>query len=175
MQVLHAGCGNGKLPLRFEGWGQVRLDIDPDTTPDIVASMASMPAVASGSVDAVYSSHALEHLHAHEVLPALGEFWRVLRSGGFVLLNVPDLQAAALYIMEDRLDERIPLQVGIKGPSAHDLCYGHGPSIASGNPYMAHHTGFTARSLGEHLAKAGFSNVEVTRTGLDLWAEARKR
>lgn len=35
---------------------------------------------------------------------------------------------------------------------------------------MAHKTAFTAETLKDKLEKAGFSNVEVRREGLNLWA-----
>jgi hypothetical protein len=61
--VLHVGCGECEElhpTFRAPGWREVRLDIDPEVQPDIVASIVSMPMVPSGSVDAVYSSHNLE-------------------------------------------------------------------------------------------------------------------
>ena len=43
------------------------------------------------SVDAVFSSHNIEHLYPHEVPLALKEFMRVLKPDGFVLMTCPDL------------------------------------------------------------------------------------
>ena len=82
-RVLHAGCGHPdprKLHARFRTaqWEEIRLDIDPATRPDIVADMRDMSVVETHSMDAVWSSHSLEHLHAHEVPTALAEFARVL-------------------------------------------------------------------------------------------------
>src|SRR5689334_5651155 len=81
--VLHVGCGQfraEKLHPQFRkpNWREVRLDIDPAARPDIVASMTAMDGVPSASVNAVWSSHSLEHLYPHEVPVALGEFHRVL-------------------------------------------------------------------------------------------------
>jgi predicted SAM-dependent methyltransferase len=42
-----------------------------------------MKAVASESVDAIFSSHNIEHLYPHEVPVALAEFIRVLKPGLF--------------------------------------------------------------------------------------------
>jgi predicted SAM-dependent methyltransferase len=82
-QVLHVGCGPPNpqalhATFRSDGWRELRLDINPAVEPDIIASMTQMDAVASGSVDAVWSSHNLEHPYAHEVPLALAEFYRVL-------------------------------------------------------------------------------------------------
>ena len=69
-KLLHVGCGpKHPLPAFLTGdeWQEIRLDIDPNVKPDIIASITHMAAVDNASVDGVYSSHNLEHLFAHEV------------------------------------------------------------------------------------------------------------
>ena len=176
--VLHVGCGPaapGRLPDAFfpDGqWREIRLDIDPLAAPDIVASITDMAAVPDASVYAVWSSHNLEHLFAHEVPAALAEFRRVLRPGGFALITVPDLQSVAARVAEDRLAE--PAYLSPAGPvSPLDMLYGHGAQIATGNAFMAHRTGFTARSLEAALVAVGFPLVRVVRDDrYALWATA---
>jgi SAM-dependent methyltransferase len=177
-QVLHVGCGPKrieKLHQTFHGqdWREIRVDIDPEVNPDVVASMTEMPQISSGSMDAVWSLHNLEHLFAHEVPIALREFFRVLKPGGFVLLTMPDLQKAAEFIAQGRLED--PIYQSPAGPiAAIDICFGHRASVARGNVFMAHRTGFTANSLSQKLAACGFRNVRVDRKNLDLWAIAYK-
>lgn len=55
---------------------------------DIVAGLP----VEDGSVDAVYSSHVLEHLYRDDLPRALANTWRVLRPGGVFRLVLPDLE-----------------------------------------------------------------------------------
>lgn len=179
--VLHVGCGprgSAQLPAIFHGngWREIRLDIDADVRPDVVASMTDMSPVASGSVDAVYSCHNLEHLYAHEVEVALREFRRVLRDSGRAVVIVPDLQAAARLIVEDKLDK--PAYISPAGPiTPLDMLYGYRPLVASGNPFMAHKTGFSQRTLADALIRAGFAQATVSREQLafNLWAVAYKR
>lgn len=176
--VLHVGCGMAdprKLPPAFfapDAWREVRLDIDPGVAPDIVATITDMRAVDSASVDAVWSAHNLEHLFAHEVPLALAEFRRVLRPEGFALVTVPDLQRAAELVAQDRLAD--PAYVSPAGPIAPlDMLFGHGAAIAAGNHFMAHRTGFTARTLEAALCGAGFGAVRVVRDeSFALWATA---
>jgi SAM-dependent methyltransferase len=174
--VLHVGCGPAhpaKLhpAVRGQGWREVRLDIDPAVGPDIIASTTDMTAVPTGFADAIWSSHNVEHLYPHEVPIALAEFRRVLKPDGLVLVTLPDLQRVAELIAQDRLEE--PAYVSPAGPIAPlDILYGHRPPIAAGNVYMAHRTGFTARTLGQALMRAGFARAIVQRDGFDLWTVA---
>jgi ubiquinone/menaquinone biosynthesis C-methylase UbiE len=165
------------LHPRFRGseWDEVRLDIDPSVEPDIVASIVDMSKVPSESVDAVWSSHNVEHVYPHEVPLVLRGFYRVLRRGGFALITLPDLQAAAKLIAADKLED--PAYVSPAGPIAPlDMVYGHRDSVRQGNEFMAHRTGFTARTLTEKLRTAGFAQVKVDRgSDMALWAEAEKR
>lgn len=177
-RVLHVGCGSyarEKLHPVFRGdaWEEVRLDIDPAVAPDIVASITDMTPVADSSVDAVYSSHNLEHLYAHEVPTALKEFRRVLRRDGFALLTMPDLQEVARLVATGQLAE--PAYVSPMGPIAPlDILFGLGTAVASGNVFMAHRTGFTSQFLINALIAAGFAEVTAQRvpSAFSLWAVA---
>jgi SAM-dependent methyltransferase len=176
--VLNVGCGYSPrqgLHPAFQGaeWQEVRLDIDPSVNPDVICSMIDMAPVASDSIDAIWSSHNLEHLHRHEVPVALAEFLRVLRPGGQMLLTMPDLQKIAELVANDGLEDEAYLSPS--GPiTPLDMIYGHSPSLAHGNEYMAHKTGFTARTLGTLLVEAGFDGVMLKREGFALWARAHK-
>lgn len=175
-RVLHVGCGApnpAKLPAMFfpaDSWAELRLDIDATVAPDIVASITDMRAVADASVDAVWSSHNLEHLFPHEVPLALAEFRRVLKPDGFALMTMPDLQQIAALVAEDRLTEAAYMSP--MGPiTPLDMLYGHGASLAQGNAFMGHRGGFTVRSLEAALLAAGFPQVRVMRDGaFALWA-----
>jgi predicted SAM-dependent methyltransferase len=174
--VLHVGCGNPnpmKLHSTFRSsqWREVRLDLDPNTRPDIVASITHMPEVSDQSVDAVWSSHNLEHLYAHEIPVALGEFRRVLKPGGFVLITTPDLQEAAKAVAAGNVDDA--LYESPAGPvTALDVLFGFQKSVASGNEFMAHRYGFTTKTLGRFLEQARFRRGRVDRHGMYLWARA---
>lgn len=177
-RLLHVGCGHAdsrKVPEHWfpaATWQEIRLDIDPAVAPDVVASISDMTAVATGSVDAVWSAHNIEHLYAHEVPLALAEFRRVLTPGGFVLLTVPDLQQVAELVAQDRLTDSAYLSPA--GPiTPFDMLYGLRAAIAHGNHFMGHRGGFTARTLQAVLYEAGFPTVRVVRDQhFALWAAA---
>ena len=178
---LHVGCGSKRKARTTRGfdtplWDELRLDIDPSVSPDIIGTMTEMGAVRSASVDAVYSSHNIEHLYAHEVPVALGEFLRVLNDDGFAVITCPDLQTVAALVAEDKLAE--PAYVSPAGPiTPLDMLYGHRPHLARGNLYMAHRCGFTLKVLMGTLRAAGFVSVVGRRrpAAFELWALATKR
>ena len=175
---INAGSGpkaNNRLPGYFGSWRQIRVDIDPGTKPDIVASITDLSSVPDGSVDAIWAAHCVEHLYPHEVPAALSEFRRVLRKTGFACIVVPDLQAIAEWIATDRLLETIYQSPA--GPvTAHDMIWGFGPAIATGNLAMAHRCGFTPTPFVQSLTRAGFAEVQIRRKNtLELVALALRQ
>ena len=170
---LHVGCGpkrQDRTPFAGKPWRELRLDIDASVQPDVVGTMTDMGAVADGSVDAVFSSHNIEHLYPHEVALALAEFRRVLKPGGFVLITCPDLKSVCSLVAEDKLTEAA-YQSGMGPITPLDILYGHRGSMQQGNLYMAHRCGFTAKVLAGTLQAAGFSSaVKARPQHFDLWA-----
>ena len=177
--VLHVGCGSAtiaKMPSGFQdGWREIRFDINPAVKPDIIGTITDMKAVRNDSVDAVYSSHNIEHVYAHEVRQVLMEFRRVLKPDGFLVVTCPDLESVAAHVAAGKLAD--PLYHSPAGPiSPLDILYGHGAAIARGETYMAHRTGFTAKLLNQHVGAAGFPTVGIRRRPqhFDLWLLATK-
>ena len=71
-QFLHLGCGHLRKDrstpeFRTDKWDEVRVDIDSNVDPDIEATMTDLSVIEDKSYDAIYSSHNIEHLYAHEV------------------------------------------------------------------------------------------------------------
>ncbi len=175
--VLHIGSGPRGIhrlhPIFQAGWREVRLDLDPSVEPDIVCSTADMRAhVASETFDAVWSSHNIEHLYDHEVPRAFAEIVRVLKPDGFFLVRCPDLETVLEAALRDGLESTA--YVSPAGPiTPLDMLFGHRASVARGNAFMAHRTGFTDIRLGRLLLEAGFAHVSTKRaSGFDLWAAA---
>ena len=157
---LHVGCGpqNQSQIKGFDNddWKEIRFDIDENVNPDIVGTLTDMKLVKTGSVDAVYSSHNIEHIYPHEVRIALKEFYRVLKDDGIVVITCPDLQSICEAVVNDKLleplyktDEGLPI-------SPIDILFGWRVPIAQGNEYMAHKGGFTYSVLNTAFFEAGF-------------------
>lgn len=167
--------GSARLPAMFAAWRELRIDVDAKVAPDILADTTDLSSIESGSVDAVWSSHCLEHVYLHQVGKAVSEAYRILVDDGFLCVIVPDLQAIAEYLAADRLHETV--YESPAGPViAHDMIFGFGPYLAQGRASMAHKCGFTPTLLLQKLREAPFAEIIMRRrANSELAAVACKR
>lgn len=177
--VLNVGCGEdkpGRIHAEFKDeaqWFELRLDMNASVKPHILGDLSDLSMLPDGAVDAVLSSHNIEHLFAHQVSVTLKGFFRVLKFGGQLILLCPDLQTIAAFIAQGKLETT--LYTSPSGAiSALDMVYGLSKAIEGGNPFMAHRTGFTHETLAMKLKEAGFSNLIITRDRFDMEVVARK-
>lgn len=145
----------------FSGWQEVRVDVDAGCKPDIQADLTDLrQVIPDGAADLIYCSHVIEHFFDHDVPKVLAEFARILHPDGAVVLRLPDLAAVVRSFDEGDLER--PLYHSPSGPiAALDVIYGHRRSIAEGNTFMAHRTGFTEASLARRVLVAGFDEVQT--------------
>lgn len=90
-RVLDLGCGQDKVfPTAIGVDNRVDaklfgIQIKPDIA---VETCERMPFFADESADTVFSSHLLEHIADYR--GALAEWWRLVKSGGYLILYLPD-------------------------------------------------------------------------------------
>ncbi|MCX7897215.1 MAG: methyltransferase domain-containing protein [Rhodocyclaceae bacterium] len=176
--LLHVGCGPQTirdLPPGFsQGFREIRVDLDASARPDLIASFTDLSVIPDASVDAIFTSHTLEHLYWFEVSQALAECRRVLRPQGMLVITCPDLQAVAKLIAEDRIDD-----VAYHSPAGpitpFDIVYGYRPFVQLAPQTMSHKCGFTLRTLTNAVCEAGFRAYIGHRRPhhFDLWLLAR--
>ena len=168
---LHVGCGYSDKSRCFgfesDYWKEIRLDIDKTVSPDIVGTLTDMSSVETGSVDAIYSSHNIEHIFPHEIPIALKEFYRVLNDDGIVVITCPDIQSVGQALAQDKVLEPL-YNSPIGDVTPFDILYGHRATTADGNIFMAHKTGFTYSLLDRVFSEAGFK-ARVGGKKLDLF------
>lgn len=90
MLKLHIGCGR----RHFEGY--VNIDKYPTGAADLTAPAHELP-YEDATVDAIYTSHMIEHLPPREFAAALVEWHRVLKPGGSLTVRCPNFE---LYVRE---------------------------------------------------------------------------
>jgi len=150
-------------------------EVEKANLPEKTEESESSITIEDKSYDAIYSSHNIEHLYAHEVELALNEMSRVLKDDGFLIITCPDLKSVAAQVAEGRLVET--LYESGKGPiSALDILYGLRSDIRDGNYHMAHKVGFTAQVLYSSLLTFGFKRAVIAEHPATyvLWGIATK-
>lgn len=145
--VLNVGSGKIKSSSQtslFQNYKELSLDAS-DCNPDIIGDIRDLKEVPNNSVNAIYASHVVEHVHFHEVPQVLLSFMRVLTDDGFALIRVPDIGKISHLIEDKLLEKYYDSSLGPVTPL--DMLYGHTGLIAQKGSYMAHKTGFTLKSM----------------------------
>lgn len=142
---LHLGCG----PEKREGW--INIDTQSEVKPDIVSSVDKLPMFYEGSVDVIEANHLFEHLTYDQALSALVEWSRILKPGGELFLEMPDLDACIRML--GRHKDPQGFDIGMIG------IYGYPPMITSEGMSQVHKWGWTRTTLVEALRNAGFEQI----------------
>ena len=159
LRVINVGGGGSReIPAFYKGWDQDILDIDPAVKPDILCDAKKMRTLKAGKYDAVFCSHNLEHFYKHEVPAVLDGFMHVLKPEGFAQIAVPDMTSLFEAVKGRDIDETW-YTVPAGNISFHDVIYGWGKMVGSGNEFFSHKCGFTEKSMTKVLTKAGFKKV----------------
>lgn len=144
---LNIGCGNRRLP------GYTGVDLSPNSAAaDIFAPADDIP-LADACADEVMVIHLVEHLYPWDLPHALAEWARLLKSGGKLVIEAPDLIKCCLNLIEGRRGKH-PNQMGLWGIYGDDRAK---------DPLMMHRYGYTFASLAPLVETAGFHGM-VERT-----------
>jgi hypothetical protein len=164
-RVLNVGGGaNRGLPPEYEGYQQLVLDIDASVRPDFIMDALDMVKMEPNQFDVAYSSHNLEHFYYHHVPVILAGMFHVLKPGGKIDVRVPDIMEIISIVAQSGMDLEDPLYYTPEKYSVAplDVIYGWSKVIAlTGQPYFAHKTGFSCKSLHRALGQAGFIDLEI--------------
>jgi predicted SAM-dependent methyltransferase len=95
--ALHLGCGQRRIG------GFVNIDLNHGRAVDYVCSITRLPC-RSNSVERIESYHVFEHLRQGSVAGALQEWFRVLRPGGSMVMELPDFDADIREYMAGNLE-----------------------------------------------------------------------
>lgn len=135
---LNLGAGRQRL----EGY----LTVDADGEPDIKGDVRQIP-LEPESVDEIMAIHLFEHLPRWETDKTLAHWFSLLKPGGLLVLELPDLTKCCQNILAGQTD-----QMGLWG------LYGD-PKYET--EIMCHRWGWTSHALADHLRVAGFRKVKV--------------
>ena len=173
MKVLSVGSGGEGLPKEYDGWEQVRLDIDEKHKPDIVADARMLWSLPPAEYDAIYCDHCLEHFSEPEVLDVLKGCLHLLQPNGYLEIIVPDLRQVMEAVVLASFDiDTILYKVPLGAIRVLDILYGHQAQVKQ-SPFMTHKSGFTVSYLNKVLRSVGFT-ATFKRGNLEFTAKARR-
>lgn len=141
---INVGCGEKRLP------GYIGVDVVARGAADIVAPAHAIP-LDDGVADEVLAIHLLEHMYPWEAEKAITEWKRLLKPGGKLMLELPNLKKCIENILSGfQKDGKHPDQMGWWG------LFGDGRSE---DAYMMHRYGYTPQSLADVLHRHGFTEI----------------
>lgn len=147
MLKLNLGCGDKLLD------GYVNIDYASTRRgikPDIELDIRDLTDFMADTIDEILSVHVVEHFYRWEVNQILRNWLRVLRPGGKIILECPNLLFACEQILKDPLNACLDDK---RGQLSMWPLYGD-PSW--GDPLMCHKWAYTPQTLITTLESAGF-------------------
>lgn len=155
-EILVADIGAGIDSPWFGAHATIkRYDIDPSTRPDVRCDIRAIPE-PDETFDVVTTRHTLEHFMWEECPALIREWTRILKVGGHLRINVPNLAYAAREIV--RADDDPDYSPGL-----YPLWQVYGKQV--GNFGEVHRNGFLQKSLHRLLEHCGLTDVEVIVSG----------
>lgn len=141
---LNIGCG----ARRIEGFTGV--DAVKRPAADIIAPAHKIP-LKTGTVEEIMAIHLVEHVFRWETPLLLREWARLLKPGGRLVLEMPDLVKCCQNIISGRIEGgKHPDQLGLWGLFGDDR---------TKDQFMAHRTAWTFTTLRPLVAEAGFKDI----------------
>ena len=139
----------GNDAQRPADWGWDTVNLDPSVRPTYKAPANKIPC-ADGEYDLIYASHILEHIPYSpkyvNVHKTLAEWARVLKTGGTLMVGVPDCETLCRLYLNSTGQKRFGVM---------RMMYGGQTS-----QWDFHQVGFDQELLSAYLVHAGFGDIE---------------
>lgn len=110
------------------------------------------------SVHEILSVHVIEHLNPFQVVPAMREWKRILKPGGKIVIECPDIKALCENFV--KADD---------GTRMHILNCIYGTGTINEPSFTPHLFGWYDKTLVSHLEQAGFTNCTVMKANFEHW------
>lgn len=148
---LNLGCGDKILP------DYVNVDVVESRKgmkPDVLCDLHQLTPFDNAFADEILSVHVVEHFWRWEVRDILKEWVRVLKPGGRMVLECPNLESACRHFLENT---ELHSREDQNGQRSMWVFYG---DPAWKDPYMIHRWGYTPDSLARLMQEVGLVDVK---------------
>jgi ubiquinone/menaquinone biosynthesis C-methylase UbiE len=147
---LNLGCGDKILD------GYINVDAANERAgkqPDIICDVRNLENFADNYADEILAVHVVEHFWRWEVVQIIKEWVRVLKPGGKMILECPNLKSACEEFLKD---PDLYSGSGQEGQRTMWVFYGD-PRWT--DPLMVHRWGYTPLSLARIMHEAGLRDL----------------
>lgn len=147
---LNLGCGDKILE------GYVNVDVVESRAgrePDVRCDLHHLTPFSDAAADEILSVHVIEHFWRWEVVDILREWVRVLKPGGRMVIECPNLFSACMEFL------RNPGVASGSGPEGQRTMWVFYGDPRWQDPYMVHRWGYTPESLAVVMHEAGLVNI----------------
>ncbi len=147
---LNLGCGDKILP------GYVNVDVveaRAGMRPDVICDLHDLAPFADASAEEALSVHVVEHFWRWEIRDVLREWVRVLKPGGRMIVECPNILSACQTFLQD------PTQFARADQAGQRTMWVFYGDPQWKDPLMIHRWGYTPQSLSALLAEAGLADV----------------
>lgn len=146
---LNIGCGGRRLH------GYVGIDAVERSAADIVATADKIP-LPDACANEIIALHLFEHFYRWQCDEVITEWKRLLRPGGVLVLELPNLIKCCQNILDGRMRAgKHPEQLGMWG------AYG---DPREGDAFMAHRWGWSPQTITAFLTANGFVKIKERPT-----------
>ncbi len=147
---LNLGCGDKILP------GYVNVDVveaRAGMKPDVICDLHDLAPFADATADEILSVHVVEHFWRWEIRDVMREWARVLKPGGRMIIECPNILAACQTFLEN------PQQFSREDQNGQRTMWVFYGDPKWKDPLMIHRWGYTPDSLKELLNEVGLADV----------------
>ncbi|MDB4726089.1 methyltransferase domain-containing protein [bacterium] len=145
MIAINLGCGQRKIP------NYINVDLNPASEPEVLADITQKLPFDDNYADEICSFHVIEHLDRNSVDDIIDDWFRILKPGGKLVIECPDLMKIAKTLLQpfshNHAEWARMTVMGIYGNPADPI------------PFMMHKWGYTPESLTRILKLHGFTNI----------------
>lgn len=145
---LNLGCGDKILP------GFINVDFAEERKgkkPDLQADIRKLHMFADNSVDQILTVHVVEHFYFWELPAILQEWRRILKPGGIMVTETPNLLTACQEILRNPFKGALP-----NAQMSMWSLYGNPGEM---DESMCHRWLFTPQTLTQLLLDVGFDEI----------------